>query len=277
MSNVQDATYITEKQYKSADNLRARIELHERFSTFKQDFHHWLFSHIKAPKGARLLELGCGSAALWTKNQERIPSTWCITLSDLSPSMVEAARVATQAIETHFDYKVIDAQAIPFKKDTFDMVIANHMLYHVPDLAMALAEVRRVLKPGGSFYAATNGKSHMRELDILIRQQLSKWQNLADFKLLRGFPFRLEDGAESLAKHFDYVEKSVIPNNALEITEVEPLIAYILSTHSVQMALAEIAQEDLGELLKELKQELEGRLEQGAIHVTKSTGLFVAL
>jgi len=274
--NIQDAKYVVDKQYKSAENLRARIELHERFSTFKQDFHAWIFNQIKAPEGAKILELGCGSAALWTKNRERISSTWHLTLTDLSPGMVREAKEATKGIDATFNYEVVDAQTIPFEDASFDVVIANHMLYHVPKLDKAISEVRRVLKPGGHFYAATNGENHMRELDNLSRKHLDKWLDLGDFKLLRGYAFRLEDGAESLAKQFSRVEKRVIPNNALEITEAEPLIAYILSTHSVQSSLTQLSQEDLDSLLSELRKEIEGQLEQGAIHVTKSTGLFVA-
>ena len=46
-----------------------------------------------------------------------------------------------------FAYEIIDAQAIPYGTQRFDIVIANHMLYHVPDRAQAIAEMRRVLKP----------------------------------------------------------------------------------------------------------------------------------
>ena len=53
---------------------------------------------------------------------------------------------------------------LPFEADTFDAVVANHMLYHVPDRAQALAEMQRVLKPGGQVYLATNGLAHLREL-----------------------------------------------------------------------------------------------------------------
>ena len=48
-----------------------------------------------------------------------------------------------------FTFGKIDAQSIPYEKDSFDAVIANHMLYHVPDLARTLSEIRRVLRPEG--------------------------------------------------------------------------------------------------------------------------------
>ena len=56
----------------------------------------------------------------------------------------------------------IDIQEIPFENETFDVVIANHMLFHVPDLNKALLEVKRVLKGNGIFYSATDGNGGMR-------------------------------------------------------------------------------------------------------------------
>ncbi len=59
---------------------------------------------------------------------------------------------------TRVQFKEIDAQSIPFEDETFDAVIANHMLYHVPDRPKAIAEIKRVLKPGGRLIATTIGK-----------------------------------------------------------------------------------------------------------------------
>lgn len=66
-----------------------------------------------------------------------------------------------------FTFAQADAQALPFRDASFDAVIANHMLYHVPDIPRALGEVRRVLKPSGFCYAATMGVANMREVDEL--------------------------------------------------------------------------------------------------------------
>ena len=63
-----------------------------------------------------------------------------------------------------FNHEVVAVQSIPYADATFDAVIANHMLYHVPDLEKAISETRRILKPTGKLFNATNGKNHMREL-----------------------------------------------------------------------------------------------------------------
>ena len=81
----------------------------------------------------------------------RIPSTWDITLSDLSSGMLDSAWRNLVVTGRNYKFKEIDAQEIPFEDETFDAVIANHMLYHVPDKPKAIAEIKRVLKTRWSF------------------------------------------------------------------------------------------------------------------------------
>ena len=273
MSITTDQLYLQE-QYKNADNLRARMAIHERFSTNKGDLARWLFERVDISEEARVLELGTGPARFWTQNRERIPTGWQVTLSDLSPGMLEEAQKTTQDLEKAFDYKVIDAQDIPSEDDTFDCVVANHMLYHVPDLDKGLAEIRRVLKPGGKLYAATNGEKHMLELETFVVEQFAKPLG-TDFEVNTALSFRLETGADVLDNHFDHVELEVVPNNALEVTEAEPFMAYILSMNRWQALLAEAGQ-DANALVQEAREEVERQLASGPIRVTKATGLFTA-
>ncbi len=258
----EDQDYLLNEQYKDASNLNARIALHQRFSTNTENWYHWLFDHFNIPVGGHILELGSGSALLWKENLERIPADWQIRLSDLLAGMLgEASKNVGGA--TAFTSEVVDAQAIPFDAETFDAVIANHMLYHVPDQARALAEIRRVLKPGGRFYAATNGEGHLREIDGFIMKVAPA---AADGSIASSFT--LENGSELLSQQFSHVELYRF-EDSLRITEVEPLIAYIRSTR----VGASLVNDQWDELRSLLEQEM---ARHGAIFVTKSTGLFEA-
>src|SRR5262249_5721079 len=115
---------------------------------------------------ARVLELGCGTGQMWKTVRSRVPAAWTVALTDYSYGMLQETRSAVGIAPNSFVAQS-DAQAIPFRSDYFDVVFANHMLYHVPDLPRALVEIRRVLKPGGQLIAATNGSGHMRELNSL--------------------------------------------------------------------------------------------------------------
>jgi ubiquinone/menaquinone biosynthesis C-methylase UbiE len=155
-----------------------------------------------------------------------------------------------------------DAQAIPFPATSSDAILANHMLYHVPDLPRALGEIRRVLKPGGKFYAATNGRDHMRELGELTSEFGIKPASAT-------LPFTLENGEQLLSKYYSSVRRFDFVD-ALVVTEVEPLVAYILSMSSAKVLRGT-------ETEQRLRQAIAERItNDGAIRVTKSPGLFVA-
>lgn len=256
------------QQYRTDANLNARIDLHRRFSTNPHPWHRWVFEHLALPANARILELGCGPADLWRENVDRIPAGWDVTLTDFSEGMIAATHRNLAETGRAFTFKQADAQDLPFEADTFDAVIANHMLYHVSDRPRAFAEIRRVLKPGGVLYAATNGERHMLELWQLLEPYIPDCYARA---LAVAGGFLLENGTAQLAAA-GFVD--VIWHNrsdALEITEVEPLIAYIQSSNTL-MSHAWIESE-----LDTVRAEVAARIAtEGAFHIGKVAGTFVA-
>lgn len=115
-----------QEQYRTNANLRARIDLHERFSTSAISYPRWVFDGYAFSDEADVLEVGCGDGNIWRENLDRIPDGWRLILSDLSSGMVEAAR---GAIGDRAEYVVADVQELPFADGSFDGVIANHMLF----------------------------------------------------------------------------------------------------------------------------------------------------
>ena len=263
MTAFRDQSYLLNKQYKDASNFNARVALHARFSVNKHGWHNWVFDQFTLSTESTILELGCGPGWLWYSNRTRIPAGWQITLSDFSAGMLTETR--HQLGEERFVYQVADAQALPFADASFDAVIANHMLYHVPDLPQGLHEIQRVLKPGGRLYASTIGRESMHELDeLLFQAQISPhWQG---FK--QNANFVLENGQEVLAPCFEQVQLHTY-EDALKITEAGPLIAYALSGALGQMATGE----QRAALTALIEQEL---TEHGVIHMTKASGMFEA-
>ena len=198
-SKINDQDYLRDEQYKDASNLNARIRLHVEFSTNSYGWFRWVFDHYDLPSQARVLELGCGPGDLWFENIDRIPEGWEISLSDFSPGMLNQAWEKLVYQSHPFNFEIIDAQSIPYEADHFDIVIANHFLYHVPDRAKAISEIRRVLRPGGRFYATTIGIKHMKELpDLVARFDPEN----SHFLSSEDVPFIMENGADQLRKNF---------------------------------------------------------------------------
>src|SRR5262249_54443187 len=133
-----DTHYLKNEQYKDSSKLQARARLHADYNRNKYGWFEWLFHLYQIPATGKILELGAGAGWLWLKNAHRIPAGWDITLSDFSAGMVEEQRKALATIPHPFKFEEIDIQSIPYPDNTFDTVIANHMLYHVPDRAKAI-------------------------------------------------------------------------------------------------------------------------------------------
>lgn len=263
MSKFSDPQYLKNVQYRDATKLQARATLHERFSTNPYPWSRWVFDALnRLPPDARILDVGCGPGNFWKENADRIPPGWKITVSDLSPGMVDTAWRNLVVTGRAYQFKEIDVQSIPFEDETFDAVIAIHMLFHVPDRPRAFAEIQRVLKPGGRLIATTIGKNHLKELHGWFREVNNAFVSF-------GNPFTLENGAEQLKPFFSRVIVSRRDDH-LEVTEIEPILTYVRST----MHAAEATEEKLAALRQKLEKEL---AEHGRIYIAKDSGLFEAI
>ena len=263
MPKMTDQDYLLSEQYRDSSNLDARMQIHTHFSVNAYGWHRWVFDQFDLSPRSRILELGCGPAWLWRDNLDRIPEGWDITLSDFSPGMLQQARSNLRDNQGRFDYAEIDAQSIPYEDGSFDAVIANHMLYHVPDRAKALTEICRVLRLGGHFYASTVGRNHLRELHTLLKRFDPVPHPWFDN------PFVLENGAAQLSEWFSQVTLHRY-EDALIITEAGPLVAYILSTADKEILV--------GENLAALRRYVQGEITlHGHIHITKDSGIFEAV
>ena len=256
---------LIQEQYANSKNFATRVELNRRFGTNPYRWTSWVFDQIKFPERARVLELGCGNALLWRSNLLRIPNDSHIILSDFSEEMLKDAKNILNAALDKFQFKIINAEQIPYFNGLFDIVIANYMLYHIPDLEKALSEISRVLKTSGKFYAATFGLDYMKELTELV----SNYDNNTSFSLRPlARVFGLENGGKMLRKYFEDV-KMMKYNDNLEVTEAEPLVNYILST-KVNKIIKDSNKEDFKEYIVNILKI------RSKIEITKESGLFMA-
>lgn len=247
------------QQYQNADRLNTRISIHDRYSVNKTGFGNWIFSNYRLAPGMRVLELGCGTANMWRGKEELIRLCGEIMLSDLSEGMLEEAK---QNVGTHenVSFAAVDVQAIPYPSQSFDAVIANMMLYHVPDLEKALSQVRRVLKAGGRFYCATYGEHGIQEFlsDALAACGVENRLNRA---------FTLQNGEGILKRHFSNVER-LDYRDSLAVTDVNDMVDYVCSLTGMT-ALKQVPR-------AEIRAALQRRMRDGVLHVPKEYGMFIA-
>jgi ubiquinone/menaquinone biosynthesis C-methylase UbiE len=263
MSWIVDQAHLRSQQYRDASNLNARMRLHALFSTNTYGWFPWVMDQIDLPPCCDILELGCGQGDLWRNNAGRIPEGWQITLSDFSPGMLQQAQQNLAPLPHPFLFAIIDATAIPLADGAMNAVIANHMLYHVPNRPRTLAEIRRVLKPGGRLFASTIGGEHLRELDTLEKRFDP---TIDDINTPSTRSFTLENGAQQLTPWFSDISMSRYPD-ALLVTQVAPLVDYVLST----VKMDQQRREELAEFLAQ-----EMKAQGGAFYIGKDSGIFRA-
>jgi SAM-dependent methyltransferase len=269
MTALNDAAWVAE-QYKTPTNLHARVQLHRRFGTNPESWFTWVFDRLQLGPTSRVLELGCGSALLWDANRARLPSGSRLTLTDLSPGMVAQAAVTLQGLSAA-GFAVADAQRLPFATGSFDVVVANHMLYHVPDRTLTYAEVLRVLAPGGRFFAATNDANHMQEIAALARAYQPE---LDRFFVTANERYPFDTAFAELGAAFAQLQLHRYANR-LVVTDAGALADYMLSGLSFHRARNTVADERVRDFRRWLAAEMTAR--GGHIEINPATGLFEAV
>lgn len=256
---------MVKEQYKTDENFKLRGDLHS-YSVNKEDWNTWCFNKMEIPNNARILELGCGTGHFWIKNKNNINPNWSITLSDFSTGMLESAKDRLSQLDNNFIYKQFDAQDIPFEDESFDIVIAKHMLYFVPDIEKVLGEIKRVLAKDGYFYATANSCESMGELNALVEKFDAK-MDLHN----NGFchRFDLENGEGMLKKYFNEVKTEILEGKII-VDEAEPIVSYKASTIKGSSVL-------VGEKKAQFKKFIQDYIDKnGEISITTKSCIFKA-
>jgi SAM-dependent methyltransferase len=156
---------------------------------------------IEAAQPSSVLEVGCGTGEFAARMVSALPQAEVVAI-DQSERLVEVT--ASRGVTV----RLADVQELPFGDDAFDVVAALWMLYHVPDLHRGLAEIARVLRPGGTFVAVTNGDEHLGQL----RRDAGGAPAITSFSS--------ENGEAVLRRHFadvrreDFASRAVFPDHA---------------------------------------------------------------
>jgi len=208
MARIDDAALVRE-EYAEPDRLATRFkpfrEYHDR------DLHGEIAGIIAALAPTRVLEVGAGEGEFTELLRSRV--TCDVLAMDQSPMMT--GRAASRGL----DAVVGDVQNLPFPDATFDVVVANWMLYHLPDLPRGLQELHRVLVPGGHLVATTMGSSMLQEI----------WDLLPEDGSTPKLTFSAENAAEHLATVFASVRR-VDLSGVATFPDRDAVVEYVEST-----------------------------------------------
>lgn len=271
-----DKEAIKKWLYGTAEALNIRIETHRRYSTAPMQLADWALALLPTSGQEVIFDAGCGSGNFLLPLAKKVTRGRAVAL-DLSRGVMQEAIETAQQEGLPITFLVGDAEELPFADKTFDMVMANHMLYHVPDIPRAIGELYRTLKKDGWFLATTNSQTTMEELDSLHLRALG----VSDRRLERPDDrFSLENGERFLRRHFPEVGMHPFPDS-LEFTEAEPLLRYYASGPIYRnvdgIYNPELPAEELNHCYETMRQLVEKEIEEkGKFVVSKLSGAFLA-
>ncbi|MGY5776973.1 class I SAM-dependent methyltransferase [Rhizobium sp. LEGMi135b] len=261
---MSSITSVNEKQYADSKKLAARAHLNSEYTLAEIGWFPWVAQQLPLKSEDRILDIGCGPGWFWAATVASLPQKLDVTLSDLSPGMVQEAveRCKTLPLGSVTGERA-DAAALPFADSSFDGVIAMHMFYHLPDPFKAIAEMYRVLKPGGFLAITTNGVGNMRKMYELTSVFGSPPYDPA------GAAFGYDAAERLMQTQFGNVRMTEHPAR-LRVTELEDV--YLALTSYPPGDEADEAQ--LAAFRKAIAKAFEAG--GGVLETEKETGLFVS-
>jgi ubiquinone/menaquinone biosynthesis C-methylase UbiE len=242
---------LNNSQYSSSKKYEARIYLSRKFKANHKSKYEWIFDHFPKHENLNVLELGCGTGLFWLANRNNLIKSWSIILSDYSEGMLEATRNSLSRLNYNFKYEIVNAEDIKFFDKTFDIILANNMLYHIQNRSAAINNIGRILKDTGVFIAATMGRNDILELHNHLYAFLESKNNepphltAASAQICGGvlnptenkfrfreYSFSLDNGMEQLKKYFQNIVLERY-DNKLVIHEVDAIVNYYLSFNGI--------------------------------------------
>ncbi|OWO93334.1 SAM-dependent methyltransferase [Rhizobium esperanzae] len=252
------------RQYGDSRKLAARARLHTEYTIAETGWFPWVAAQLPLRPADRVLDIGCGPAWFWAATADLLPENLHLTLADLSSGMVDEAVARCGALRFGSVRGCrADAAALPFEDGAFDLVIAMHMLYHLPDPATGIAEMARVLKPGGFLAVTTNGIGNMREIYRLTTVFGSAPTDPA------AVAFGYDAAEQMMRTQFGNVAMSQYPAS-MRITEPEDVFLALTSYPPGEGA----GESQLSGFRRAINEAF--RDGSGALDVSKETGLFLS-
>ncbi|MFW5748394.1 MAG: class I SAM-dependent methyltransferase [Chloroflexota bacterium] len=268
--SVPNDSKAVRRQYATDEALKTRQAIHDKYTVPKVSYADWVLDSVAWRGDEVVLDIGSASGPYYQPLMARAAEARYVAL-DYSAGMLQ---------KNNAQYRVQgDGQQLPFREDVFDVVMANHMLYHLEDIEAAIKEFRRVLKPGGLLMVATNSTQSMPELQVLMRRAILLLARAGTTQIQPPTPasdrFALENGTRYLARHFYAVMRHDLPSKLI-FPEIDPIMDYLESTRTLrEPQLPEgVAWDDVMMIMRQQIAHLINHL--GELVITKLVGVLIA-
>lgn len=215
---LTDHATLTGDAYRDDRNLSAR-QLMYRWQTPRYDLPGLVAQQLNGVRG-RLVDVGCGNGTYLKRFRKELPHLELLGI-DLSAGMLDGVPGPVA---------VADAVRLPLADGSANVVLAMHMLYHVPDIAATIRELARVTGEGGQLIVSTNSAGDKAELDALWQRAAAEVAGTGrgPVRLSPNWPFSLEKAPHFLGESFRKVRTTELPST-ISLRKAEPVVTYLAS------------------------------------------------
>lgn len=259
------------RQYADDEGLRVRQEIHDNYTVPRINHAEWVVDCLEWRGDETVLDVGCGPGRYYEYIQAKGDDIRYHGLDYSAGMLVKHPATGNLLLG--------DAQRLPYAGNSIDVIMANHMLYHVADIDEAILEFRRVLKPDGVLIVATNSTTTMPELQVLMRRAIVLLTRSGVARVQPPTPasdnFSLESGTRWLSRHFYGVVRHDQPS-VLLFPDVDPVMKYLESTRDMREPQLpdDVEWEDVMMIIRQQLTHLIHHL--GELVIQKLTGVLIA-
>ena len=261
-------------EYRETTNdLLTRIELHSRYGA--KDIDRWMLDLLRPAKGSTILDVGCGAGKQCFLFDDFLEGEARIVGGDVSAELLGRARSDNVRHANRIDFRQLDFnRPFPVESDAFDLVSCCFAIYYAEDAARTLAEMQRVLKPGGRLFTTGPMPENKRLFYDVIHEATGR-----PIPKMPGSSRYGSEILEEMRQRFASVEVHLF-ENPLTFETVEPFMAYTRASLSEDRKLWGSffrGGDDFDRVLEAIAATAQKRLERdGSLVMTKVVGGFIA-
>ncbi|MGB1286407.1 MAG: class I SAM-dependent methyltransferase [Aggregatilineales bacterium] len=271
MTQEKDTKQV-KRQFESDENLRIRYETHARYSMPRRDTIAWSVNSLDWRGDERVLDVGCGPGIYYERLMENHPGVQYTGMDLMTGMMQNHPADASNLLRAN-------VLKLPFADGSFDVLMANDMLYHVVEVEQAIQELKRVIKPEGTLMVTTNSINTMPEMQVLMRRAivLLTRHGAAGVRApaMPSDNFALENGTRILSRYFYAVVRHDLPGS-LVFPDVDPAIHYLESFRNLRETQLpdDVVWEDVMMIMRQQINQLIKHL--GELVINRQTGVLLA-
>jgi ubiquinone/menaquinone biosynthesis C-methylase UbiE len=257
----------------TTSDLQTRIDIHGKYGG--RDIDAWMLDLLKLQKGAKILDVGCGSGKQCFSYHKYLQGEAEIHGGDVNLELLNQARESNAKIGNPVHFREVNFnQTFPYVSDQFDLVSCCFAIYYAENMPFTIGEMRRVLKNGGRLFTSGPMPTNKKLFYDIIKEATGK-----PIPPMPGSSRYDSEILSTIRGLFSAVEVHIF-ENPLTFESVEPFLAYTRASLAEDRKLWSgllTGKDDFNRVMDQIAAAATRRLQQeGKLVMTKVVGGIIA-